>query len=127
MWGHLATLEIIRFDTEHYFTVTVGNQVAKYVYSCPSLAGTPTYPGVYSQRQRLYVSEFEATSNVDEVIAKLNNFQKAATTVKLPVACAPIVSTPPEEMETPSTASLSEKLTDLSKVVSGSTSQRQGR
>lgn len=77
----LATLEIIRFDTEHYFTVTVGNQVAKYVYSCPSLAGTPTYPGVYSQRQRLYVSEFEATSNVDEVIAKLNNFQKAESVV----------------------------------------------
>ena len=41
----------------------------------------PIYPGVYSQRQRLYISEFEATSNLEEVVAKLNNFQKAESVV----------------------------------------------
>lgn len=76
-----AVMEIIRYGTEHYCTVTVGTQVAKYVYSCPSLDGVATYPGVYSQKQRLYVSEFEATSNLDEVVAKLNNFQKAESVV----------------------------------------------
>lgn len=76
-----AEFEIIRFGTEHYCTVTVGNQVAKYVYSCPSLAGLATYPGVYSQRQRLYVSEFEATSDLDKVMEKLNNFQTAESVV----------------------------------------------
>ncbi len=76
-----AVMEIIRFGTEHYCTVTVGSQVAKYVYSCPAFDGVATYPGVYSQRQRLYISEFEATSNLEEVVAKLNNFQKAESVV----------------------------------------------
>lgn len=72
-----AVFEMIRYGTELYCTVTVGEQVAKYVYSTPSLAGKATYPGVYSQRQELFVSEFEATSNLQQVIAKLSAFQVA--------------------------------------------------
>lgn len=72
-----ADFEIIRYGATLYCTVTVGKQVAKAVYETPSLAGKPTYPGVYSQKQELYVSDFEATSDVAQVEAKLNAFQVA--------------------------------------------------
>lgn len=75
--ANIATLEIIRNGIDHYCTVTVGNRVEKYVYSCPSLAGIPTYPGVYSQRQELYLSEYKALVGEEQVLEKLNNFQVA--------------------------------------------------
>lgn len=73
----VATYEIIRNGIDHYCTITVGDTVAKYVYTTPGLAGVPTYPGIYSQRQELYASEFTAVSGKEAVQEKLNNFQVA--------------------------------------------------
>lgn len=72
-----AVLELIRNGTKHYYTVTAGGETYKYVYDCPAYEGIPTWPGVYSQNQIIDVYEFEASSNLDVVIDKLNNFQKA--------------------------------------------------
>lgn len=75
--ANIAEMEIIRHGIDHYCTVTVGNQVAKYTYSCPSLAGKATFPGVYSQRQELYVSDYSVSVDPEVVMDKLNNFQLA--------------------------------------------------
>ena len=72
-----AVLELIRYGTMHYFTVTANGEVAKYAYDCPAYAGVPTYPGIFSQNQILEVYDFEASSNEDFVWEKLNNFQRA--------------------------------------------------
>lgn len=72
-----ATFEMIRNGAYYYCTVKVGNRVEKYIDYSPSLVGKPTYPGVYSQKQDLYISEFTATADPDEVAEKLNNFQTA--------------------------------------------------
>lgn len=76
-----AAFEIIRYGADLYCKITVGQTVAKYVYHYPDLAGKPTYPGVYSQRQELTVSEITSTSDTDEVMAKLRSFQTAEDVV----------------------------------------------
>lgn len=75
--ANIADMEIIRYGQYLYCTVTIGDTVAKYVYSCPSMVGNPTYPGVYSQRQELYVSQLQSSSDMSVVEQKLNNFQTA--------------------------------------------------
>ncbi len=77
----IATYEIIRNGVDHYCTITVGDTVSKYVYTTPGLAGVPTYPGIYSQAQEIYASEFTAASGKEAVEEKLNNFQVAEDVV----------------------------------------------
>lgn len=72
-----ATFELIRYGTMHYIKITAKNKVAKYAYDCPSLAGKPTYPGIYSQNQIIDVWDFEMTTDSAEILEKLNNFQVA--------------------------------------------------
>ena len=76
-----AKFEIIRYGVDLYCKITIGQTVAKYVYSCPSLANKPTYPGVYSQMQEVLVSEITSTSDMDDVMAKLEAFQIAEEVV----------------------------------------------
>lgn len=72
-----ATIELIRYGTTHYVTFTGNDCVAKYVYDCPSLDGKDTYPGVYSQQQIINVWDFSVSTDMDEIMAKLNAFQSA--------------------------------------------------
>ena len=76
-----ADFEIIRYGADLYCKITVGQTVAKCVYHYPSLAGKPTYPGVYSQMQELTVSKIASTSVMSEVMAKLASFQTAEEVV----------------------------------------------
>lgn len=72
-----ATFELIRYGTTHYYSVTAGGETVKYVYDIPAFEGIPTWPGVYSQNQIITVYDYESTSDPEEVLAKLNNFQTA--------------------------------------------------
>lgn len=72
-----ATMELIRYGSTHYVTITGENCVAKYVYECPSLEGKDTYPGVYSQQQIINVWDFSVSTDMDVIMSKLNAFQTA--------------------------------------------------
>lgn len=76
-----ATLELIRYGTMHYYKVTAGGETVKYAYDCPAFEGVPTYPGVFSQNQIITVYNYEASSDAEEVLEKLNNFQIAEQVV----------------------------------------------
>ncbi len=71
-------MELIRYGTMHYFTLTASDgTVAKYAYDCPSFDGISTYPGVFSQSPITYVYDYEVSTDLEDVMDKLNVFQTA--------------------------------------------------
>lgn len=66
---------IMRSGLDHYFYFEQGE--VKFGYSVAFFDGEETYPGIYSQNQELTITDFEASSDHDVVIDKLNEFQTA--------------------------------------------------
>ena len=73
-------VEIIRRGKMHYFcwsTEIENHQKVKMAYAVPYFEDEDTYPGVYSQNQLLDVTNFEATSDLETINQKLDEFQQA--------------------------------------------------
>lgn len=73
-------VEIIRRGKMHYFrwsTQVEGHETVKMAYAVPFFEDADTYPGVYSQNQLLDVTSFEATSDLELIHQKLDEFQQA--------------------------------------------------
>lgn len=68
---------IIRKGKLHYFYWdTHEDKIIKFVQPVDGFEGKATYPGIYSQNQLLDVTNFEASSDIDIVNQKLDEFQQ---------------------------------------------------
>lgn len=74
-------VEIYRTGTTHYFSVKwqegEETKTLKHTFEVPLFAGKATFPGVFGQRQKITVSNYDCSADSEAVNKKLSSFQKA--------------------------------------------------